>query len=341
MNEKLNKIGKNSKIAQQNELSSIIKNKVLNDYLKLVKKNKNKIILHNKKDIVYAKKKGVKDNLINRLFLDEKKIDSILKSIKMIIKLPDPVNMTLDKWKRPNGLNIKKVTIPIGVIGVIYESRPNVTSDVSALCFKSGNSVILRGGSEAINSNKILTNLFRLALAKNNVNKDYVQFIDSKNREVVDYMLSKMSEFIDIIIPRGGKIENGNCTIEYPKKIFCEYAKSNNKILVSNGKSLVIKTRVSYYRYPLDKTPLNLILDKDFLINKIYGLNERIVDDSFINFTILEKDNEINIFFDKKTYDLVGWQNIDIYQNFNITFLSSIRKNRVLSKNLFKIPSQN
>ena len=116
---------------------------------------------------------------------------------------------------------------------------------------------------------------------------------------------------------------------------------SNNKILVSNGKSLVIKTRVSYYRYPLDKTPLNLILDKDFLINKIYGLNERIVDDSFINFTILEKDNEINIFFDKKTYDLVGWQNIDIYQNFNITFLSSIRKNRVLSKNLFKIPSQN
>ena len=205
MNEKLNKIGKNSKIAQQNELSSIIKNKVLNDYLKLVKKNKNKIILHNKKDIVYAKKKGVKDNLINRLFLDEKKIDSILKSIKMIIKLPDPVNLTLDKWKRPNGLNIKKVTIPIGVIGVIYESRPNVTSDVSALCFKSGNSVILRGGSEAINSNKILTNLFRLALAKNNVNKDYVQFIDSKNREVVDYMLSKMSEFIDIIIPRGGK----------------------------------------------------------------------------------------------------------------------------------------
>ena len=205
MNEKLNKIGKNSKIAQQNELSSIIKNKVLNDYLKLVKKNKNKIILHNKKDIFYAKKKGLKENLIRRLFLDEKKIDSILKSIKIIIKLPDPVNVTLDKWKRPNGLNIKKITIPIGVIGVIYESRPNVTSDVSALCFKSGNSVILRGGSEAINSNKILTNLFRLALAKNKVNKDYVQFIDNKDRKVVDYMLSKMSQFIDIIIPRGGK----------------------------------------------------------------------------------------------------------------------------------------
>ena len=138
-----------------------------------------------------------------------------------------------------------------------------------------------------------------------------------------------------------GKIENGNCTIEYQKKIFCEYARSNNKILVSNGKSLVIKTRTSYYRYPLKKTALNLILDKNFLINKIYDLEERIVDNSLINFTIKEGDNEINIFFDKQTYDLVGWQNTDIYQNFNITFLSSIRKNRVLSKNLFKIPVQN
>ena len=138
-----------------------------------------------------------------------------------------------------------------------------------------------------------------------------------------------------------GKIENGNCTIEYQKKIFCEYARSNNKILVSNGKSLVIKTRTSYYRYPLKKTALNLILDKNFLINKIYYLEERIVDNSLINFTIVDGDNEINIFFDKQTYDLVGWQNTDIYQNFNITFLSSIRKNRVLSKNLFKIPVQN
>ena len=138
-----------------------------------------------------------------------------------------------------------------------------------------------------------------------------------------------------------GKIENGTCTIEYQKKIFCEYSRSNNKILVSNGKSLVIKTRTSYYRYPLEKTALNLILDKNFLINKIYDLEERIVDKNLINFTILDGDNEVNIFFDKQTYDLIGWQNTDIYQNFNITFLSSIRKNRVLSKNIFKIPSQN
>ena len=137
-----------------------------------------------------------------------------------------------------------------------------------------------------------------------------------------------------------GKIEHGNCTIEYPKKIFCEYAGSNNKILVSNGKSLVIKTRVSYYRYPIEKTPLNFILDKKFLIDQIKNLNERIIENNFVNYTIIEKDNEINIFFDKETYNLIGWQNKDIYQNFNITFLSSIRKNRILPKNLFKLPSQ-
>ena len=138
-----------------------------------------------------------------------------------------------------------------------------------------------------------------------------------------------------------GKIENGNCTIEYPKKIFWEYARRNKKILVSNGRSLVIKTITSYYRYPLEKTPLNLILDKNFLINKINDLEERIIDNNLVNYRILEQDNEINIFFDNKTFDLIGWQNTDMYQNFNITFLSSIRKNRVLKKNLFTLPSQN
>ena len=107
--------------------------------------------------------------------------------------------------ERPNGLEIKRVTIPIGVIGVIFESRPNVTSDVSALCFKSGNAVILRGGSAAYNSNKILVNLFRKALKKNKVNENYVQFISDKSRKIVDYLLSKMEGSIDVIIPRGGK----------------------------------------------------------------------------------------------------------------------------------------
>ncbi len=138
-----------------------------------------------------------------------------------------------------------------------------------------------------------------------------------------------------------GKIEKGNCVIEYPKKIYCEYDLYNKKILVSNGKSLVIKTISSYYRYPLDKTPLNLILDKSFLIEKIHKLNERIVDENYINFTIKEKNNELNIFFDKNTFNLIGWQNIDIYQNFNITFLSLVKKNEIVSKNLFLLPAQN
>tara|TARA_Y100001935_G_scaffold252253_1_gene255748 strand:+ start:1233 stop:1781 length:549 start_codon:yes stop_codon:yes gene_type:complete len=138
-----------------------------------------------------------------------------------------------------------------------------------------------------------------------------------------------------------GKIEKGNCTVEYQKKIFCEYDINNNKILVSNGKSLVIKTKTSYYRYPIEKTPLNLILDKNYLIKKINELDERIIDKNLINFTILERDSEINIFFDNQTYDLIGWQNTDAYQNFNITFLSLVSKNRNLPKNLFKLPIQN
>ena len=151
------------------------------------------------------KKKRLKQNFLKRLSLDLKKIDQIIKSVKIISKLKDPNNITLSSWKRKNGLKIKKVTIPFGVIGVIYESRPNVTSDVSSLCFKSGNCVILRGGSESYFSNRILSSLFRKALRANKIDSNYVQFIDSKNRKLVDILLSKMEKYVDIIIPRGGK----------------------------------------------------------------------------------------------------------------------------------------
>ena len=138
-----------------------------------------------------------------------------------------------------------------------------------------------------------------------------------------------------------GKIENGNCIIEYPKKIFCKYLKNNDKVLVSNGKSLVIKTTTSFYRYPLQKTPLNLILDKNYLIKKINDLNAKIIDQAFINYTIIENNNEINIFFDNKTFDLIGWQTKDIYQNLSITLLSAIQINQKISSNVFKLPLQN
>ena len=137
-----------------------------------------------------------------------------------------------------------------------------------------------------------------------------------------------------------GKIENGNCIIQYPKKIYCKYIK-NNKILVSNGKSLVIKTQTSFYRYPLNKTPLNLILDKNFLIEKIRNLKEKKLNKDYINFEIVENDAEINVFFDDKSYNLVGWQTKDIYQNINVTYLSSIQINQKIDQNLFNQPRQN
>ena len=205
MNMILEKIGANAKIAFQNKINNKKKNDVLHYYIKLILKNQNKILVENAKDIKIAKSKKLKENLIKRLALNNDKINSIVKSIKTIANFKDPVDINIETWKRPNGLKLKKVSIPIGIIGVIYESRPNVTSDVSTLCFKSGNCVILRGGSEAYFSNKILANLFRKSLEKNKINKNFVQFVENKNRKLVDYMLSKMSKYIDVIIPRGGK----------------------------------------------------------------------------------------------------------------------------------------
>ena len=170
----------------------------------------------------------------------------------------------------------------------------------------------------------------------------FILNVNAENKEKIIKNLEKIKN-LDFKFEQNinGKVENGNCTIEYPKKIFCEYAKSNNKVLVSNGKSLVIKSRSSYYRYPLNKTPLYFILDKNFLIDKISNLDEVLVDGNLTNYKILEKDHEFNIFFDNQTFNLVGWQNKDIYQNFNMTFLTSIRKNISIKKNLFKLPSQN
>ena len=169
-------------------------------------------------------------------------------------------------------------------------------------------------------------------------------FILNANADNKDKIITKLKDTSNLSFKFeqniNGKIENGNCTIEYPKKMRCSYEK-NNKVLVSNGKSLVIKTLSSYYRYPLEKTPLNLILDKNFLINKIYNLDEKIIDQSYINYTINENDNEIDIFFDLKTFNLIGWQTKDVYQNTAITLLYSILVNQEIKKQLFKLPAQN
>ena len=201
----MNLIGLKARKAFLERVNTKIKNKVLNEYASLLDKEKKSILKANTKDVIFASKKKLKNNLIERLSIDQEKLDYIKNSINKIAKLKDPVDNSLEKWSRPNGLKINRVSVPIGVIGVIYESRPNVTSDVAALCFKSGNSIILKGGSEAMNTNKILVKLFRRALKKNKINENFIQFVNSKDRKMVDFMLSKMKDYIDIIIPRGGK----------------------------------------------------------------------------------------------------------------------------------------
>ena len=201
----MNLVGRKARKAFEQKIDTKIKNKVLNKYAELLGNEKKLILKQNLKDANYARKIGIKNNLISRLLINETKLKDIQNSIIKIAKLKDPVGNTLEKWKRPNGLNISKISIPIGVIGVIYESRPNVTSDVASLCFKSGNPVILKGGSEAINTNRILAKIFRKALKVNKVDENFIQFIDTKQRRVVDIMLSGMKKYIDVIIPRGGK----------------------------------------------------------------------------------------------------------------------------------------
>ncbi len=199
----LETVGRNAKKAFENLKNVKHKKikKVLENYNQSLLKNTSKIIRENLKDVKNVKRK----HLVDRLILNKKRIEGIRQSINEIAKFKDPVGRVLEKWRRPNNLTIKRVSTPIGVIGVIYESRPNVTADVAALCLKSGNCSILRGGSEAFNSNKILANLFREVLKKNNISKNCVQFIENKNRKIVDHMLSKMSTYIDVIVPRGGK----------------------------------------------------------------------------------------------------------------------------------------
>ena len=201
----MNSLGIKEKIASGNlsKISEKKKNDVLKEFCIYLKKHQTLILKANKKDLYQARK--IKGAMLERLKLDKLKINQMIDSVRKIIKFSDPVGKNLASWKRPNGLIIKRISIPIGVIGIIYESRPNVTSDVSSLCFKSGNTAILRGGSEAFHSNKILSYLFRKALKNKGCDENCIQVVDNKNRKNVDYLLSKMQNYIDIIIPRGGK----------------------------------------------------------------------------------------------------------------------------------------
>jgi len=165
--------------------------------------------------------------------------------------------------------------------------------------------------------------------------------VNAKNKNHIINKLKNTSNLnFDFEQNINGKIEYGNCTIQYPKKMFCDYDKKN-KVIVSNGKSLVIKSTSSYYRYPLDKTPLNFILDKNFLLKKISELNEEIINNSLVKFTIKENNQSIEIFFDVDDYNLIGWQTKDIYQNTAVTLLYSVKSNQIINEKIFITPRQN
>ena len=171
----------------------------------------------------------------------------------------------------------------------------------------------------------------------------YNPTFSSPKNEIISQMRLTNTLSFNFIQSIDQKKESGSCVIKYPKKIFCEYSGLNKKIIVSNGKSLVIKSKSkqTYYIYRLNKTPLELLLDKEYLISQIKNLEPRNIDNKFWTFKISEKNNEINIFFDKKNLNLIGWQTEDIYQNLSITFISSVKKNQEIDSKIFKLPENN
>ncbi len=181
-----------------------IKNDVLFNVASLIEENAEKIKEENRKDLIAGEEKGLSKPLLDRLELTDKRIATMIDGLKQVAALPDPVGEITKTWRRPNGLIVNKMRIPLGVIGIIYESRPNVTIDAASLTFKSGNAVILRGGSEAINSNRIMGELFQKGIEKSGLPPEIVQVIPVTDREAIKVMLQQ-DEYIDLIIPRGGE----------------------------------------------------------------------------------------------------------------------------------------
>lgn len=202
----LQNIGQKAKNAskQLSVASSEAKNKALEAMAQELTENAETIISENKKDLTAGKENGLSDAMLDRLMLDNDRIVKIASAIREIIALDDPVGKTISGTKRPNGLMISKVTVPLGVIAVIFEARPNVTADAAALCLKSGNTVILRGGKEAINSNMAMARVMREAVEKAGLPADCIQLIEKTDRETAADLM-KLNEYVDVLIPRGGK----------------------------------------------------------------------------------------------------------------------------------------
>lgn len=185
------------------ELSSEKKKKILNEVAAHLGKAQRKIVKANQKDLVLAKKFGLNDAMIDRLMLDSKRIDYMAHAVSQVAKLPDPIGQTLRTWRRPNGLRISKVTVPLGVILIIYEARPNVTSECASLCLKSGNAVLLRGGREASHSNRAIVQVYAEVLKKHHLPEASVSLVPVLDRRAIDELL-KLEDLINLVIPRGG-----------------------------------------------------------------------------------------------------------------------------------------
>ncbi len=185
-------------------MPSSTKVRVLGEFAKALRENSQTIQKENKKDLDYAKENNLSSAMVDRLLLDDKRIEAMASSIEEIASLKEPVGRVLEGWNVESGITIHKVSVPIGVIGIIYESRPNVTSDTAALCFKSGNVAILKGGKEAYHSNKIIAETLQSVLKENSLPKELVSLLPDSSRKGVDEML-KMDKYVDLIIPRGGE----------------------------------------------------------------------------------------------------------------------------------------
>ena len=200
-------MGKNARKASQilTLANSDLKNSALEAMAFDIEKNKENILKANIRDIEKAKANNISKSFLDRLILNDERIKSISDGLREIIKIEDPVGQTMSKWDRPNGLNIERVRTPLGVIGVIYESRPNVTADAGALCLKAGNAVILRGGSESYYSSNAIYNSLKNGLIKAGLPEHSIQIIPTTDRNAVGYLLSGLNDSIDVVVPRGGK----------------------------------------------------------------------------------------------------------------------------------------
>lgn len=227
---------------EMGKLSADAKNSALCRMANALESNAEKILAANKIDVEAARHKGIKASLLDRLALDQKKIQSMAKELREVSGLPDPVGEILATWTRPNGLIISQVRVPMGVVGVIYESRPNVTSDSAGICIKSGNAVILRGGSDALNSNLAIGEVLRDALAGTNVPVDAIQVVPSPDRKVAEELMA-MRQYIDVLVPRGGA-DLINTVVEKSRIPVIETGTGNCHIYVEEDADLVKATPI-------------------------------------------------------------------------------------------------